>query len=281
MMRPLCLALLVALASVAGAQTGDKAEELRAEMVFWESIRASTDPADFRAYLEQYPQGRFAALARNRLAATAPQAPVVSAPGSVVPKTSGRLPQAGDMWTYRLLEPRHSEGAKQRDYRVKIASVSNTSIVEQFAVGQEAAREGLHERGVYLAAVGAPLLSPYLGVFGDLPPAGNLGRVQIRDGICSGQYICQASARVVSAETITVPAGTFRTIRVQVEHSWRAAQQGGHPSQAAQFNGARRMTVWYAPEVKRAVKFSSRLDFGGFAPVDTDFDLELVSYEVK
>ena len=76
MMRALCLAVLLALAHVAGAQTGDKAtEELRAEMVFWESIRSSSDPADFRAYLEQYPQGRFAALARNRLAALAPALP--------------------------------------------------------------------------------------------------------------------------------------------------------------------------------------------------------------
>ena len=39
------------------------------ETMFWESIRQSTNPADFRAYLEQYPKGRFAALARNRLAA--------------------------------------------------------------------------------------------------------------------------------------------------------------------------------------------------------------------
>ena len=39
------------------------------ETMFWESIRQSANPADFRAYLEQYPQGKFAALARNRLAA--------------------------------------------------------------------------------------------------------------------------------------------------------------------------------------------------------------------
>jgi hypothetical protein len=45
------------------------------EIMFWESIRASSNPADFTAYLEQYPQGRFAALARNRLAALAPALP--------------------------------------------------------------------------------------------------------------------------------------------------------------------------------------------------------------
>jgi class 3 adenylate cyclase len=37
------------------------------EMVFWESIQASLRPADYEAYLEQYPDGNFVALARARL----------------------------------------------------------------------------------------------------------------------------------------------------------------------------------------------------------------------
>ena len=39
------------------------------ELVFWQSIANSTDPADFEAYLAQFPNGVFAALARNRLTA--------------------------------------------------------------------------------------------------------------------------------------------------------------------------------------------------------------------
>jgi len=37
------------------------------EIVFWESIKESVRPADYEAYLEQYPEGSFAALARTRL----------------------------------------------------------------------------------------------------------------------------------------------------------------------------------------------------------------------
>lgn len=37
------------------------------ELVFWQSIADSTDPADFHAYLAQWPEGAFALLARNRL----------------------------------------------------------------------------------------------------------------------------------------------------------------------------------------------------------------------
>ena len=39
------------------------------DMVFWQSIANSTDRADFEAYLRQFPQGVFRALAQNRLAA--------------------------------------------------------------------------------------------------------------------------------------------------------------------------------------------------------------------
>jgi tetratricopeptide (TPR) repeat protein len=37
------------------------------EITFWNSIKDSTDPEDFKAYLEQYPNGKFSTLAKNRL----------------------------------------------------------------------------------------------------------------------------------------------------------------------------------------------------------------------
>jgi hypothetical protein len=52
----------------AGASAPDR------EGLFWMSIKDTNDPAAFRAYLEQYPQGTFAALARQRLAAASPPA---------------------------------------------------------------------------------------------------------------------------------------------------------------------------------------------------------------
>ncbi|MYD94206.1 MAG: hypothetical protein F4Y02_11055, partial [Chloroflexi bacterium] len=39
------------------------------DMVFWQSIMNSTNPADFEAYLRQFPSGVFRALAQNRLEA--------------------------------------------------------------------------------------------------------------------------------------------------------------------------------------------------------------------
>ena len=44
-----------------------RAEELGAERDFWQSIKESNEPATFEAYLEQYPSGTFAILARLRV----------------------------------------------------------------------------------------------------------------------------------------------------------------------------------------------------------------------
>jgi formylglycine-generating enzyme required for sulfatase activity len=52
------------------------ADESALELSFWETIKNSADPEDFKAYLEQYPNGRFAPLARRRVATlTAPSRP--------------------------------------------------------------------------------------------------------------------------------------------------------------------------------------------------------------
>jgi Caspase domain len=37
------------------------------ELSYWETIKNSTDPEDFRAYLEKYPNGQFSAIAKRRL----------------------------------------------------------------------------------------------------------------------------------------------------------------------------------------------------------------------
>ncbi|WP_225934271.1 hypothetical protein [Cupriavidus sp. EM10] len=53
------------------------------ELSFWDSIKNSNYAADYEAYLKQYPNGRFAALARTRLDRIKASAPAqASAPAS-------------------------------------------------------------------------------------------------------------------------------------------------------------------------------------------------------
>ena len=87
------------------------------ELAFWDSIKASSNPEDFKAYLEQYPQGRFASLARNRLAAGAAPASLAAAsvgaekaraPGAATP-TVPAAPAAG---TYSLDDLKKQQEAR-------------------------------------------------------------------------------------------------------------------------------------------------------------------------
>lgn len=62
------------------------------ETTFWNSIKDGADRSDFEAYLKRYPNGYFAALAQNRLAALARSAPPRPSP-SQAPRTASAAPQ--------------------------------------------------------------------------------------------------------------------------------------------------------------------------------------------
>lgn len=276
MIRVLLFVLAAALAPHAAAQSPDEA--LRAEIVFWETARASNDAADYRAYLEQYPNGKFAALAKNRLAALSAK-PAEATP-SPVKASASPTPQKGDSWTYRLIEPRRTDGPKQRRYTVTVTSASGASIAEQTELEGAARGTSTHDGGLYLASLEASVFSPYLEVLRPAPGGGRF-RVEIRDRACSGQYVCRAEGQVLGREPVKVPAGAFDAVKIYIEQSWAPAQAGGHPAHAALFNGSRRLFVWYVPELKRAVKYQSRPVFGDAPPMETTFDLELESYKLR
>jgi hypothetical protein len=63
------------------------------EGVFWDSMRASNNPADFEAYLQTYPNGAFAALARSRIAALQAPSAAAAPPGSAIGQASAPAPR--------------------------------------------------------------------------------------------------------------------------------------------------------------------------------------------
>lgn len=73
---------------LAGVLPKDSAEQY--ELTFWESIKDSNEASDYEAYLQSYPKGRFAALARARIARL--QAAARSEPAPV--KKPGPAPAA-------------------------------------------------------------------------------------------------------------------------------------------------------------------------------------------
>ncbi len=64
----------------------------RIEMAFWDSIKDSTNAADFAAYVDRYPDGAFSPIARNRLAALNPgdaRSTLPSRPADLIVDASG------------------------------------------------------------------------------------------------------------------------------------------------------------------------------------------------
>jgi hypothetical protein len=61
------------------AETNTRVDPSAFELSYWDTIKNSTNADDFRAYLEKYPSGQFASLAKNRInSLDAPAKPVES-----------------------------------------------------------------------------------------------------------------------------------------------------------------------------------------------------------
>lgn len=82
------------------------------ELTFWESVAGSDDPSLYEAYLEKYPDGTFAALARAKSAAlrkaarTAPApAPVPAVAAPAVPPVAPVVPVARVIQTTAVVPP--------------------------------------------------------------------------------------------------------------------------------------------------------------------------------
>jgi hypothetical protein len=282
MTRLCCFGILFSLALAAGAQTpAPSPEALRMEMVFWESVRSSSDPADFKAYLEKYPQGNFAALARNRLAALGQRQGQQQGQQVQKPQVAPEKPReaagplaAGDSWTYRVVNVR--AGTPIGTHEVRLVSAVGDNLVEE-VLDSGGTRRVEHRRGFYLAPVGPyTMFSPYLLHYG-APQFGvafrGIDNLDMRT--CNAGWTCSARGRTLGWDRVRVPAGEFNAIRVEIYQNWTTPSQTNDRGESVE----RTLTVWYSPETKRPVKFISR--GGPSANVDTEFELELVSYKVK
>ena len=176
-------------------------------------------------------------------------------------------PVVGDSWTYRLTGSGRSHSQR---HHVTIVSVASDAVVERLG-DQRSPAQTMPLKGGYLMRQGAvSLFSPYY-IPGGWGPIANI-RERDADPFCGAQWICSISGTVKGKDWVRVPAGEFETIRVEVQHAWTGRAQNAE-------SAARTLTIWYSPQTKRAVKFSSRGT--GRSAAHADFDLELESYSLN
>jgi len=268
-----------------------------AEIAFWESVRDSRNPAELQAYLQQYPSGAFAALAQARLTTLGHQPPSAAVPAAATvamaqpavaktgaPRSESPYPAPGDTWTYKLTFPRRPLQANSlpQTYVIKVQSASESEVVDELSAEGANANTNRHTRGAYLMTQGVSVFSPYFYPLTEpTEPGTPLRRVEVRDAACQSSYLCEAKGRIVARESVETAAGRFQAVKVVIEQSWRAASTGSNPYSSGQMNGGRTLTIWYVPELKRAVRYRSRLVAGDVPPVEANFDIELVKYQLN
>lgn len=196
-------------------------------------------------------------------AAPAP-APAPASPASAIvasAKTSAPhtgIPAAGSQWAYGLSDRLY--GRPSIDVMVRVTRVDGSSIDE--SVISRGAGQGETQRTVsagtagflpHSLADGAELMefAPYLlAASGTGASAVPVTAAGYPVGTGFPEWIARAGSQVW--EQVSVPAGTFRALRVEI--SGRRARVPSDPNVSRNFE----FRVWYAPEVQRYVRLEQK-----------------------
>jgi uncharacterized caspase-like protein len=259
---------------VAATQQSTAEVDAAGELAFWNSIQASTRPDEYRAYLRQYPNGRFAALAQTRLAAFT--TPTTSGPATTTTTAGGAradaLPHVGDTWRYRV----------QDQFRLgdlfltaRVDSVTAEGVAETWTTTSDAK---LRTTVVPLDAgftslpgwtSTPPEFAPYLLAAGGLR-AGQTLPAQSRR---VGEAMVPLAARVEGEEDVVVAAGRFRAVKLVLRGQAQPRGAGKAGAVTSEY------VVWYAPQARRTVKATVQTRVGQAVQEATTF--ELVEYKLN
>lgn len=242
---------------------------------------ATVSPADAAASLFAVPADwvpEAAARGKALLAAHAkpPAAPATASASAAVPG----MPAEGTVWTYSFLERIWSR--RQIEVTVRAVRVDGALVEEAVtASGAKDLRRVVNAREVRFvetalsSSMSVVESAPYLVAANGGQPPGSVPQIHGYPVGAAALPGWTTTAQIQGWDRVTVPAGTFRALRVQVSGK-RSAPIGGRNSFAGRFE----MSVWYAPEVKRIVRQEQRIwTADAVSPtLAADEILELISY---
>jgi hypothetical protein len=193
--------------------------------------------------------------APTAVAMAAPAAP--AAPARVSEGPSGL--RAGDHWDYTVVDSRKGVPA-QRSFEIEQASASG--IVERIRFEDGKTLTAEHGKGPYLSMQGGMQFAPYYVALQPVVVEGPVGELKVLGGsacesVTAGyrrSIECHASGRIEGAEQITVPAGTFDTVRVRVDVQLDVVGGSDHTSPVAGTLAVGQ--YWISPQAGRIVKAS-------------------------
>jgi hypothetical protein len=177
------------------------------------------------------------------------------------PTLPKEMPQVGDTWTYVVRDMRFKPDDRTRKVVHTVRTSARGAIVE--VVTARGAEIGQHAYSAdfgayYRSGVDVVEFAPFAAAFHSLRPGERFGEVKVQgleghSAWVSGEVPYRfESGRVVGPEQVTVAAGTFDTLRVELLGRVSNLALGG--SAIVRGYAEFRQTVWYAPQVKRVVK---------------------------
>jgi hypothetical protein len=116
--------------------------EAEKEMVFWDSVKANDDPGVLAAYLDRYPKGVFAGLARAKIKAAEEKRRIAALPPAVPPPPSAAAKEeavwdliktSSDPAIFEMFLEKYPGGVNAEAARFKIATLSRVKTKTQAA----------------------------------------------------------------------------------------------------------------------------------------------------
>lgn len=102
------------------AQSSQPASDnMAVELSFWDTIKTSTNPDDFKAYLQEYPEGKFVLLARNRINSLESASKPEPQPRTTAPVETANA--SGEMAFWESVK----DSSKPEEYRAYLAQYPN------------------------------------------------------------------------------------------------------------------------------------------------------------
>ncbi|MGH8640562.1 MAG: hypothetical protein ACRET6_02560, partial [Burkholderiales bacterium] len=199
----------------------------------------------------------------------------LAAPGSAVAGSGGPpVLKVGDSWAYKLTD---------RDYSV-VRERKSVTRVESVTGGEVRFRSGSKTHFRYTADWSLIGQVPGDGIERKFEPPvpvysfplepGKTWQAKFRNTRSDGRaFDNDRTVTVEGWEEVTVPAGTFRALKVSSLTYYRRVDGAGTGGGRVVFK------YWYVPEVKRPVRIED-VNIGNNNVVIQDFTYELVSYKL-
>jgi hypothetical protein len=217
------------------------------------------------------------------LATPAPLAkqPAKEAPGNVAADAAlpPDMPRPGDLWKYRYVDG--FSGTAKELFIPRVVAVHPDEIDDVLYVdgGNSAGSERAFTSKSSLAMAERPLRSvprlefgPYLQAFKPDLPFGSFG--PFTAPAVDGEP-WQFKGRLLGNEMVSVPAGTFDTMKIELSGT---RGPGGGPPRASAVQA--RYVIWYAPKAKRYVKYEANTWNQYFQPLAKD-RFELLEFKLN